>query len=219
MRNVIYLILFIFISCKEHKESNVIQDINSPKEQIETKEYLSKELDKLLFCGKFDIREEYYRVPDNGCLYDSVNNNLGNSDVIIIPKTERFSTTLIDSICSDDIDCINKTYNEISSLSLKDFKNNFNALIFIVNKKYLKHTSHLDQSYNPQIPYTITSYVLNDYIWIESSKFDVNNEDNIGRINDWKMKIIEDVIKTSSIKKTIPNSIKSNNKIEQKWIG
>ena len=39
-------------------------------------------LDKLLKCDMYDIREGHYRIPDYGCVYAPINENiLGNADM------------------------------------------------------------------------------------------------------------------------------------------
>jgi hypothetical protein len=216
MRNILYLVVFVFMSC--NGQSKKLID-NNQKKKSNLIQALEGELDNLLYCDKFDIREGYYQIPDNGCLYNVHKNSLGNANVVIIPKTELFQTTLIDSKCLDDIDCINKTYAKIFNLTVNEFKNNFDAVIFIENKKYLKKIPHLDTSYNPQIPFVIDAYILRDNYWNQSSKFEVNNEKDFNKIYNWEKKIINEKIREVTIKKIDQNTQQINNSFNQKWIG
>ena len=54
-----------------------------------------KELYKIFKYDEFSEREGYYQIPYYGCPYEE--NELGNANVILIPKTKRFDTYAITS--------------------------------------------------------------------------------------------------------------------------
>ena len=186
MKNILCLLALIFLSCNGQERKN----IKLEKSKISI---IEKDLEKLLFCDKFDVRDGFYQIPDYGCLYNNTTNKLGNADVIIIPKTTKFQTNVVDSKCLDDIDCLNKIYADINKLSIKEFKNNFDAAIFIINKRDLKSTQDLDQPYNPKMPYKINSYLLKNNFWEEGEKIEVNNDNDITKEKIGKNKLYKNL--------------------------
>jgi galactitol-specific phosphotransferase system IIB component len=212
MKNVLYLLAFLLISCNKQEKKNV-ENLTKENNIV----LLEKDLDKLLSCDKFDIRSDYYQIPDYGCTYDSLTNKLGNANVIIIPKSSRFMTNKVEEECSDDIDCLNKVYVDISKLSIEEFKNNFDAVVFIINKEYLKNTPQLDQPFNPQMPYVINTYILKDNLWKEGAKYTVKNDDDLSKKRDWENKIIKDAITSANLNE-VEGKLQTN-EINKKWFG
>ena len=133
-----------------------------------------KKLYKIFKCDEFYPRDGYYQIPYYGCPYEE--NELGNANVILIPKTKRFDTFIIASKCNDDEACKEKVRQEISSLSIEELNQHFNAVIFIIPKKYLKYTPHLETSYNPKYPYKEDAYVLENGKWSIRKTYTVTNE-------------------------------------------
>ena len=133
-----------------------------------------KELYKIFKYDEFSEREGYYQIPYYGCPYKG--NKLGNANVILIPKTKRFDTYAITSKCNDNEPCWEKVRQEISSLSIEELNKHFNAVIFIIGKKYLKYTPHLETSYNPKYPYKEDAYVLENGKWSIRKTYTVTNE-------------------------------------------
>ena len=133
-----------------------------------------KELYKIFKYDEFSEREGYYQIPYYGCPYKG--NKLGNANVILIPKTKRFDTYAITSKCNDNEPCWEKVRQEISSLSIEELNKHFNAVIFIIDRKYLEHTPHLETSYNPKYPYKEDAYVLENGKWSIRKTYTVTDE-------------------------------------------
>ena len=133
-----------------------------------------KELYKIFKYDEFSERDGYYQIPYYGCPYEE--NELGNANVILIPKTKRFDTYAIASKCNGEEVCKDKIRKEIMSLSIEELNEYFNAVIFIIGKKYLKYTPHLETSYNPKYPYKEDAYVLENGKWTIRKTYTVTNE-------------------------------------------
>ena len=133
-----------------------------------------KELYKIFKYDEFSEREGYYQIPYYGCPYKG--NKLGNANVILIPKTKRFDTYAITSKCNDNEPCWEKVRQEISSLSIEELNKHFNAVIFIIDKKYLEHTPDLETSYNPKYPYKEDAYVLENGKWSIRKTYTITDE-------------------------------------------
>ena len=133
-----------------------------------------KKLYKIFKCDEFYPRDGYYQIPYYGCPYEE--NELGNANVILIPKTKRFDTYAITSKCNDNEPCWEKVRQEISSLSIEEINKHFNAVIFIIDKKYLEHTPHLETSYNPKYPYKEDAYVLENGKWAIRKTYTITDE-------------------------------------------
>lgn len=133
-----------------------------------------KELYKIFKYDEFSEREGYYQIPYYGCPYKG--NKLGNANVILIPKTNRFDTFIIASKCNGEEVCKDKIRKEIMSLSIEELNQHFNAVVFIIPKKYLKYTPHLETSYNPKYPYKEDAYVLENGKWSIRKTYTVTDE-------------------------------------------
>ena len=133
-----------------------------------------KELYKIFKYDEFSEREGYYQIPYYGCPYKG--NKLGNANVILIPKTNRFDTFIIASKCNGEEVCKDKIRKEIMSLSIEELNQHFNAVIFIIDKKYLKYTPHLETSYNPKYPYKEDAYVLENGKWSIRKTYTITDE-------------------------------------------
>ena len=133
-----------------------------------------KELYKIFKYDEFSEREGYYQIPYYGCPYKG--NKLGNANVILIPKTKRFDTFIIASKCNGEEVCKDKIRKEIMSLSIEELNQHFNAVIFIIDKKYLEYTPDLETSYNPKYPYKEDAYVLENGKWTIRKTYTVTNE-------------------------------------------
>ena len=133
-----------------------------------------KAVNKNFKYDEFSERERYYQIPYYGCPYKG--NKLGNANVILIPKTKRFDTYAITSKCNDNEPCWEKVRQEISSLSIEEINKHFNAVIFIIDKKYLEYTPDLETSYNPKYPYKEDAYVLENGKWSIRKTYTVTDE-------------------------------------------
>ena len=139
---------------------------------------------KIFKCDEFYPRDGYYQIPYYGCPYEE--NELGNANVILIPKTKRFDTYAITSKCNGEEVCKDKIRKEIMSLSIEELNEHFNAVVFIIPKKYLKYTPHLETSYNPKYPYKEDAYVLENGKWSIRKTYTVTDEieQEINRLQD-----------------------------------
>lgn len=216
MKYFIYLLTIIFfISCKERTNNSNYNTLNSKN----LSSNLDEQLDKLLHCDKFDIREGYYQIPDYGCIYNpTINNNLGNANVLLFPRNNQFNTFEIDKKCNGDYECLKKIYSDIYNLSISELKENFNALIFIENKEYLENTPNLDKPYNAKTPYIINSYQLENGKWSKGKQFNVNNEEN--EIEIWQNNLINDfIVDTKIVLNNKPETLSPENNISADWYG
>ncbi|MDR2204877.1 MAG: hypothetical protein LBE36_01790 [Flavobacteriaceae bacterium] len=214
IRLLTILVFWGLSSCKEQPKNTEPAIRNEILEVADT-----IALEQLLKCDKFDIREGHYRIPDYGCVYAPENENkLGNADVVLIPVTELFDTDGIDKKCNGNIDCLNEIYAQINALTIDEIKNNFNAIIFIVNKKHLKKNSHLDQPYNPTMPYEITPYILKERRWTIGIPYKVKDDESLSSENKWTDSYIDSLVQIFN-KNSTQKSGKKNLSISQKWTG
>ena len=221
MKKIIILILLITSACDNSTKSNKAETV-TPKEQFSLKENTNpdeilneqaqkvndnyqafienkndttninrKELYKIFKYDDFSEREGYYQIPYYGCPYKG--NKLGNANVILIPKTKRFDTYAITSKCNDNEPCWEKVRQEISSLSIEELNKHFNAVIFIIGKKYLKYTPHLETSYNPKYPYKEDAYVLENGKWSIRKTYTITSE-NKQEINGLQERYIDSLV-------------------------
>ncbi|WP_314280825.1 hypothetical protein [Capnocytophaga leadbetteri] len=221
MKKIIILILLITSACDNSTKSNKAETV-TPKEQFSLKENTNpdeilneqaqkvndnyqafienkndttninrKELYKIFKYDEFSEREGYYQIPYYGCPYKG--NKLGNANVILIPKTKRFDTYAITSKCNDNEPCWEKVRQEISSLSIEELNKHFNAVIFIIDKKYLEYTPDLETSYNPKYPYKEDAYVLENGKWSIRKTYTITSE-NEQEINGLQDRYIDSLV-------------------------
>ena len=221
MKKIIILILLITSACDNSTKSNKAETV-TPKEQFSLKENTNpdeilneqaqkvndnyqafienkndttninrKELYKIFKYDEFSEREGYYQIPYYGCPYKG--NKLGNANVILIPKTKRFDTYAITSKCNDNEPCWEKVRQEISSLSIEELNKHFNAVIFIIDKKYLEYTPDLETSYNPKYPYKEDAYVLENGKWSIRKTYTITSE-NEQEINGLQERYIDSLV-------------------------
>ena len=221
MKKIIILILLITSACDNSTKSNKAETV-TPKEQFSLKENTNpdeilneqaqkvndnyqafienkndttninrKELYKIFKYDEFYEREGYYQIPYYGCPYKG--NKLGNANVILIPKTKRFDTYAITSKCNDNEPCWEKVRQEISSLSIEEINKHFNAVIFIIDKKYLEYTPDLETSYNPKYPYKEDAYVLENGKWSIRKTYTITSE-NEQEINGLQDRYIDSLV-------------------------
>ena len=213
MKKTIILILLIIAACHNSIKSNkadapleeqvpLNEDIiseeipqeNTPEINLDYQAFIEnkndtihinkKKLYKIFKCDEFYPRDGYYQIPYYGCPYEE--NELGNANVILIPKTNRFDTFIIASKCNGEEVCKDKIRKEIMSLSIEELNQHFNAVVFIIPKKYLKYTPHLETSYNPKYPYKKDAYVLENGKWSIRKTYTITsqNEQEIHRLQD-----------------------------------
>ena len=132
MKKIIILILIIAVACRNSQQNNkadasleeqvpLNEDIiseeipqeNTPEINLDYQAFIEnkndtihinkKKLYKIFKCDEFYPRDGYYQIPYYGCPYEE--NELGNANVILIPKTKRFDTYAITSKCNDNEPC------------------------------------------------------------------------------------------------------------------
>ena len=200
---IILLILIIAVACRNSQQNNkadapleeqvpLNEDIiseenpqeNTPEINLDYQAFIEnkndtihinkKKLYKIFKCDEFYPRDGYYQIPYYGCPYEE--NELGNANVILIPKTKKFDTFIIASKCNGEEVCKDKIRKEIMSLSIEELNQHFNAVVFIIPKKYLKYTPHLETSYNPKYPYKKDAYVLENGKWSIRKTYTITDE-------------------------------------------
>ena len=200
MKKIIILILIIAVACRNSQQNNkadapleeqvpLNEDIiseeipqeNTPEINLDYQAFIEnkndtihinkKKLYKIFKCDEFYPRDGYYQIPYYGCPYEE--NELGNANVILIPKTKKFDTFIIASKCNGEEVCKDKIRKEIMSLSIEELNQHFNA---VIDKKYLEYTPHLETSYNPKYPYKEDAYVLENGKWSIRKTYTVTDE-------------------------------------------
>jgi len=183
------IILFTLNSCNESnkKENNI--EVN--KKDSLTKDSMviknktvynlnGKYFDGILKCGDYVYIDKFFRMIDNGCVYNqSINpkNEIGWCDVILSLKNDDHK--LFNSLSDDEIINQENTVNQMTSDALKK---KFIPMIFVIEKKYLNENKNSEIKFYPKIPYVnkLFKYLEEVDEWIVIDSIKVNKEiDNI----------------------------------------
>lgn len=140
------LILFIFILFSPSKKATTPTALNATTHEnkiTNNSQITYEELDNLLKCGDYSYVDNYFTIPDNGCIYEPNGlNKLGNVEVYLIPKTKLESNFDIE-----------REENKINLMNTVELKKRYNIFLFIIEKKYLKKYTDRDIPYYPVLPY------------------------------------------------------------------
>ncbi|WP_310555765.1 hypothetical protein [Flavobacterium sp.] len=181
MKLIKYLLLaLLFINCRQEKtENNRVKEIEGVSNEVLNSDtaYSDESLDALLKCGEYSLMDDYFTVPDNGCIYaPSTINKLGNVEVYLIPKTNL----------NDAID-VEKEEAKINIMNIADLKKNYNIYILVIDKKYLTHNQNMDIPYYPSLPYEQIVFKYENGIWEKTNILNLK-EGNDSEYNNWKKK-------------------------------
>lgn len=145
---------------------------------------------------------------DYGCLYSpEAGNKLGNVVTYLIPKDFLFFKKHAKYIKEGEYDSLE---DYVNNMNINDLKKTFDIYVFLIDKKYLKHTPELDSSYNVVGKYETDLYFFQNKInsWI---KIDTHAGDE--DVN-WKNNFLSK--KTEGKRKVFLDSI-ANLKIDDSW--
>lgn len=148
---------------------------------------------------------------DNGLL------QTGNTDL----KKGSFEIYLISKNGAkqwfDNLNAKNKyeiTMEKLNHSSPNEIAQDFDIWVFYTNKKYL--TELEDQSLGNKIPGLVELYYLKAGTnkWEKTRKYQLKTEDDKIKFNDWKQKILEEILSLSNKQIINPSS-----ELSAKWIG
>lgn len=150
------------------------------------------DLYQLLKCSHFSWREGYYQIPDYGCW--SKVQKLGIANVILIPQTSVFDTHLAWQKNQEKEGFIDSLEEKIATLSIKEIKKHFCAIVFLTNPYYLDYTPYLDSSYNPTYPYYEETFLLTNGKWSKGKTYLIT-KDTEAKVYEQQEKYIDSLAK------------------------
>ena len=194
------LIINLLYSCV-YKSKHIIASsatvVNENIMQIEMDSilHIAHSLDNMVKCkynsfAYFDFSHPhttYYRLPYNGCLYNpkiDSTNDLGWGDVVIIPK-KKYISNFSDYSDYYKIDSI---LGVINNMDIKEIKNKFNILIFLIPKQYLEYMKDMEIEYWHKNTYLYKEYYFNNEIsnyWNYTDSLFITTKTNNRQILDW----------------------------------
>ena len=203
MKPILVILSFMFLACYQKNEPNKVKE-QYKGEKIETNikykkieaipidSITSRKLDRILdnnFCdNEFCYYNGSFYYPDYGCSFSPSSpskNNLGDISVFLIPKQ-----SVINSNSSDDF--IEKETKKLNNSSIKEIKEKYYIVIFLIEAKYLTNTA---EGYYQEMPY-IEKYIrYNSDIkkWELLDMFHISNSDEEQKIWQKETKIIDSI--------------------------
>ncbi|MDR1876285.1 MAG: hypothetical protein LBQ84_01530 [Flavobacteriaceae bacterium] len=188
-----FLILFILTLCScglkndaDKKADNTIE-IKKKVDKIPIDSITSIKLDEMLKCDEYTYGDGYYTIPYNGCIYDSIKDNLGKSYIFLIPK----DNTIDDSNVSDEL--IDKETQIVNNSSVEDIKEKYNIAIFLIEVKYLKKYVNAEETFYQEFPYVekYISYNFDLKQWELIDEFSIKNIDAEQKMDERMWYIVE----------------------------
>ncbi|WP_299122604.1 hypothetical protein [uncultured Tenacibaculum sp.] len=137
----------------------------------------SKKLDFTLACDSFVYLNDYYRIPDYGCIYDSdlnPKNILGMADVLLLLKHKDKS--FYKNYSEDELYHLE---DSISKMKIEEKKVNFIPIVFVVEKEELKKNVNSEIKYSPTFPYTKKCFVFKNKRWFLVDSLLVNSKKQV----------------------------------------
>lgn len=133
---LICLVAFFLLNCRNNSTSKENKTLNTRAEAIVSD--TSPNFDKILKCKAYSYDEGYFLTADAGCLYQPKGDNtFGNLITYLIPKK-----TL--NISDDNIEM---ETNRVNSLTVAQFKEDFDIYVYVIDKKYLNYNQTGDPVY------------------------------------------------------------------------
>lgn len=169
---------------------------------------IEKELYKAISCARFLLDERskfrqygYYYVYD-ACPIEW--NPFGKVDVFLYPKNEQFDLKVVQAAMYGDYEqeWVDVVFNPIKDMSPIQIAQNFNALLVVIDKKYLKSFATAETT----DPAQIITYSLKDSKWTKGDPIEITN-DTWGKYQDKITQEGEHLI--SPYKNRLPNTVTS----------
>ena len=169
---------------------------------------IEKELYKAISCARFLLDERskfrqygYYYVYD-ACPIEW--NPFGKVDVFLYPKNEQFDLKVVQAAMYGDYEqeWVDVVFNPIKDMSPVQIAQNFNALLVVIDKKYLKSFATAETT----DPAEIITYSLKDSKWTKGDPIEITN-DTWGKYQDKINQEAEQLI--SPYKDRLPNTVTS----------
>ena len=169
---------------------------------------IEKELYKAISCARFLLDERskfrqygYYYVYD-ACPIEW--NPFGKVDVFLYPKNEQFDLKVVQAAMYGDYEqeWVDVVFNPIKDMSPVQIAQNFNALLVVIDKKYLKSFATAETT----DPAEIITYSLKDSKWTKGAPLEITN-DTWGKYQDKINQEAEQLI--SPYKDRLPNTVTS----------
>ena len=139
---------------------------------------IEKELYKAISCARFLLDERskfrqygYYYVYD-ACPIEW--NPFGKVDVFLYPKNEQFDLKVVQAAMYGDYEqeWVDVVFNPIKDMSPVQIAQNFNALLVVIDKKYLKSFATAETT----DPAEIITYSLKDSKWTKGDPIEITND-------------------------------------------
>lgn len=139
---------------------------------------IEKELYKAISCARFLLDERskfrqygYYYVYD-ACPIEW--NPFGKVDVFLYPKNEQFDLKVVQAAMYGDYEqeWVDVVFNPIKDMSPVQIAQNFNALLVVIDKKYLKSFATAETT----DPAEIITYSLKDGKWTKGDPIEITND-------------------------------------------
>ena len=139
---------------------------------------IEKELYKAISCARFLLDERskfrqygYYYVYD-ACPIEW--NPFGKVDVFLYPKNEQFDLKVVQAAMYGDYEqeWVDVVFNPIKDMSPIQIAQNFNALLVVIDKKYLKSFATAETT----DPAEIITYSLKDSKWTKGDPIEITND-------------------------------------------
>ena len=139
---------------------------------------IEKKLYKAISCARFLLDERskfrqygYYYVYD-ACPIEW--NPFGKVDVFLYPKNEQFDLKVVQAAMYGDYEqeWVDVVFNPIKDMSPIQIAQNFNALLVVIDKKYLKSFATAETT----DPAEIITYSLKDGKWTKGDPIEITND-------------------------------------------
>ena len=132
---------------------------------------IEKQLYRLISCARFDLEdraefvEDGYYYTENACPVDE--NPFGEVALFLYPKNEQFDLKVVQAAMyrGDEQEWVDTVFDPIKDMSAEQIAQNFNVLLVVVNKKYLKENNTLESGYDYKYPTKYITYSLKDGKW------------------------------------------------------
>ena len=170
-------LLILFIGCSNF--TGFEQNLDKPKSPANNNlklNYLDSLLSLDVCRNQFIYNEGVFYYPDYGCIYDSTNQKIGNAHVFLIPKskTPDFSNeqeTLLEE-------------ERLNSSSVEKIKQDFQAIVFLVESKFLHRAYESERLFNPVFPYKELCFMTNEEgHWKLENSYEINSSEEEGEMN------------------------------------
>ena len=169
---------------------------------------IEKELYKAISCARF-LLDERSKFRQYGYYYDYDAspiewNPFGKVDVFLYPKNEQFDLKVVQAAMYGDYEqeWVDVVFNPIKDMSPVQIAQNFNALLVVIDKKYLKSFATAETT----DPAEIITYSLKDSKWTKGAPLEITN-DTWGKYQDKINQEAEQLI--SPYKDRLPNTVTS----------